>query len=117
MSSGGPGQAAAGGAVFSFGGRKNEGQEVPAKVMKTCHAIDNSLRGMQSRGVDFIWEYAWRVDSGSEARMLETPCSACQGHLALSEPRALLPCGCSFHAGCVANDQHVGQCPVCKKAV
>jgi hypothetical protein len=102
---------------FSFGVSKNKGEEAPPKVMKTCHAIDNTLRGMQSRGADFIWEYAWRVDSGQEVRNLDTPCSACQGQLALSEPRALLPCGCSFHTGCVSNDQHIDKCPVCNKAV
>ena len=92
----------------------NNNNNQPPRVAKTCHAVDNSLRGMRSRGVDFVWEYAWRVDSGEEAHKLQRPCSACQGQLSLSEPRALLPCGCSFHSGCVANDQS-DNCPSCAK--
>jgi hypothetical protein len=52
------------------------------------------------------------IDSGREARKLEKPCAACQGGLVLSEPRALLPCGCCFHTGCIVV---VSPCPACQK--
>jgi hypothetical protein len=84
------------------------------KVNRICYAIDNSLRRMNSRGVDYVWEYAWRVDNGAETKQFDTPCSACQGLLSLSEARALLACGCSFHATCIKNEL-MEECPICKK--
>lgn len=95
-----------------FGRRVPEPAAVPAKVMKTCHALSSRGGRFNSRGLDYIWEYAWRLDSGSAIHALDTPCSACKSQLAYKESRVLFACGCSFHAGCVKNEP-AESCPHC----
>jgi hypothetical protein len=83
----------------------------PPKVQKVCSAVGRGGH-FSMRGVDSIWEYAWRVDSGSWANV-SVPCAKCQGHLGLLEPRAVLPCGCTFHMGCLQADSASPPCPKC----
>ena len=102
-----------------FGAKKVYGDVggAPPKVLKTCYAVDVNARPLSSRGIDYIWEYAWRVDNnGEERKILDTPCSNCKGYLVMHQPRALLPCGCSFHSTCVSNENLIA-CPSCKKEI
>lgn len=84
------------------------------RIQKTCTALEGQQQRLRSRGMDYIWEYAFRLDSNVEILALP-PCCACQGPLALSETRLVLACACSFHVQCVATEQ-LTNCPKCLRA-